>query len=137
MMKTLESVVILEFCSKAFFAVNINSFLEYFEILDPQMAETSESLLFLFLFFLSCLFIIFFSLIQQLKQPYTPLKPQKQRTRIRTRTRTRTRTSTRNRFGKFTYGRSFGQCQMMAPLKNVAIEMIQMIVYPMEICGGE
>ena len=75
------------------------------------MAETSESLLFLFLFFIFSIYY-FFSLIQQLKQPYTPLKPQKQRTR------------TRNRFGKFTYGRSFGQCQMMAPLKNVAIEMI-------------
>ena len=127
-MKTLESVVILEFCSKAFFALNINSFLEYFEILDPPMEETSESLLFLFLLFY-LLLLLFFSLIQQLKQPYSPLKPQKQRTR--------TRTHTRNRFGKFTYGRSFGQCQMMAPLKNVAIEMIQMIVYPMEICGGE
>ena len=62
MMKTLESVVILEFCSKAFFALNINSFLEYFEILDPPMAETSESLLFLFFIFSIYYYYYFFLL---------------------------------------------------------------------------
>ena len=37
-----ESAFIQGFCSQAFFCMeNINSFLEYFEILDPPMAETS------------------------------------------------------------------------------------------------
>ena len=105
---------------------NINSFLGYFEILDPPIAETSWSLLSLFPFSSYFLFNLFcYSAIM----PYTPLQPQKKKEKKKKRTR-KDRLPC-NRFGEFTYGRSFGQCQIMATLKFVAIKMIQMVVYPM------
>ena len=87
---------------------NINSFLGYFEILDPPIAETSWSLLSLFPF--SSYFLLFFNLdffflaIKTALHTTPPTKKKKKKKKKRT----RKNCLPRNRFGKFTYGRSFG-----------------------------
>ena len=121
-----ESAVIQGLCSQAFLAWKILiHFLNTSKYLIHRWQKPRR------VFFPCFLFLLIFYLICFVIQRLCLTHHFSHKKKKKKKKRTRKDCLPCNWFGKFTYGRSFGKCQIMATLKFVAIKMIQMVVYPM------